>query len=400
MKILKSLAAALLCLLAFHCTDAQTKDWVTTWATALQIAEPHNNPPSPGLADNSFRQIVQVSIPGKELRLNLSNLFNTDPTEIKGVEIAVAKTMGESPEIFEETSTQLTLNGQKSFTMEPGQSVTLDPVKFKVGERMNLAITIHYGKISATRVTSHPGSRTTSYIAAGNTTDFSAPLAKTDHWYTISSIDVKPLRKSAAICVIGDSITDGRGTTTNGQNRWTDQLSRSLLQDKKTRNLSVLNFGLGGNCVLRGGLGPTAKDRYQRDLFGQSGARYVIIFEGTNDLGGSRDGKATAQGIIDVYAQIIREAHEKGMKVFGATVMPVKGNGYYSPDHEAGRQMLNEWIRNGGAFDGVIDFDLVTRDPSDPERLDPKHLYENDWLHANAAAYELMGFSIDHSLFR
>ena len=380
--------------------SAQTRDWVTTWATSLQVAEPHNRPPEPGLAGNSFRQIVQVSIGGKALRLHLSNLFNADPTDILGVEVAVAKTMGASPEIVEGTSVKLTFDGCPFVTMDPGASVVSDPVAFPLEERINLTITIHYGRISSTLLTSHPGSRTTSYIADGYTTDFSSPVAETNHWYTISSIDVKPLRRSAAIAVLGDSITDGRGTTTNGQDRWTDQLSKSLLADPATRNLSVLNFGLGGNCILRGGLGPTGKSRYARDLFYHPGVKYIILFEGTNDLGGTRNGMATAEGIKEVWTQIVNEAHALGIKVFGATVTPVRGNGYYTPDHEAGRTALNDWIRTSGVFDGVIDFDRLVADPSQPDRLDPAFLYENDWLHLNAAGYEKMGRGIDHSLFR
>ena len=395
-KILTTLALALLTLGAF----AQTRDWVTTWATALQIAEPHNNPPAPGLAGNSFRQIVQVSIGGKSLRLHLSNLFNEDETEILGVEIARAATMGASPEILPGSTVELTFGGRRSFTMAPGEEVVSDPVRFKLAERENLAITIHYGKISATRLTSHPGSRTTSYIAAGNTTDFSAPVAKTDHWYTISAIDVKPRRRSAAIAVLGDSITDGRGTTTNGQDRWTDQLSRSLLSDRRTRNLSVLNFGLGGNCILRGGNGPTAQSRYRRDLFGPRGVKYVILFEGTNDLGGSRDGVATAEQIKAVFRDIIREAHERGIRVIGATVTSAVGSFYQREgEHEKGRQALNAWIRESGEFDGVIDFDRITAGPDDPARINPAFLFENDWLHLNADGYRLMGTSIDRSLF-
>ena len=380
--------------------SAQTRDWVTTWATALQIAEPHNRPPKPGLAGNSFRQIVQVSIGGKALRLHLSNLFNPDPTQILGVEVAVARTMGASPEIDEDTTVRLTFDGSPFVLMAPGASVVSDPVSFPLEDRMNLAITIHYGAISSTTLTSHPGSRTTSYIADGYTTDFSQPIAVTNHWYTISSIDVKPYRRSAAIAVLGDSITDGRGTTTNGQDRWTDQLSRSLLTDPATRDLSVLNFGLGGNCILRGGLGPTGQSRYARDLFGHPGVKYIILFEGTNDLGGSRNAMATADGIKEVWTKIVEEAHALGIKVFGATVTPVKGNGYYSPDHEAERVALDEWIRTSGVFDGVIDFDRMVADPANPDRLDPAFLYENDWLHLNAAGYEKMGWGIDRGLFR
>lgn len=384
---------------AGFCAAAQTRGWVTTWATALQVAEPHNRPPQPGLAGNSFRQIVQVSIGGKELRLHLSNLFNESETEILGVEIARAQTMGAGPGIVPGSEVALSFDGRRGITLAPGGEAVSDPVRFRLDDRENLAVTIHYGRVSDAPLTSHPGSRTTSYIAAGNTTDFSAPVAKTDHWYTISAIDVKPRRRSAAIAVLGDSITDGRGTTTNGQDRWTDELSRSLLQDPRTRHLSVLNFGLGGNCVLRGGLGPTGESRYARDLFGHCGVKYIILFEGTNDLGGSRDAVKTAEGIRDVWTRIVREAHERGIKVFGATVTPVKGNGYYSEDHEKGRTLLNDWIRESGIFDGVIDFDRMVADPQQPDRLDPAYLFENDWLHLNAKGYAAMGRGIDRSLF-
>ena len=394
-KILLVLALAAACLN----TGAQTRDWVTTWATALQVAEPHNRPPQPGLAGNSFRQIVQVSIGGKALRLHLSNIFNESETEILGVEIARARTMGAGPDIVPGSEVALTFSGQRGIVLAPGAEIVSDPVRFKLADRENLAITIHYGRVSDAPLTSHPGSRTTSYIVKGNSSDFSAPAATTDHWYTISCIDVKPRRKSAAVAVLGDSITDGRGTTTNGQDRWTDQLSRSLLEDPRTRNLSVLNFGLGGNCVLRGGLGPTGVSRYERDLFGHCGVKYIILFEGTNDLGGSRDAVATAEGIREVWTRIVREAHARGIKVFGATVTPVKGNGYYSEDHEKGRTMLNAWIRESGVFDGVIDFDRMVADPQEPDRLDPAYLYQRDWLHLNAKGYEVMGRGIDRSLF-
>ena len=394
---MKRIIATILILTTAVSLGSCKKTWVTTWATALQVAEPHNTPPEPFLADNSFRQILQTSIAGRQLRLHLSNIFGEEDVEILGVEIAVAKTMGASPEIDGKSSVSLTFNGKKGVVMKPGEEAVSDPVRFKLEERMNLAVTIHYGSISSTRITSHPGSRTTSYIAAGNTTDFSNPVAKTDHWYTISAIDVVPTKKASAVAVLGDSITDGRGTTTNGQDRWTDQLSRSLLAHGK--NIAVLNFGLGGNCVLRGGLGPTGQSRYARDLFGHEGVKYIILFEGVNDLGNSWDGVATAEGVKEAWQQIIKEAHGRGIKVFGATVTPFKGNGYDRGNHEEGRKALNEWIRTGGEFDGVIDFDAMVRDTEDPDRLNPAFLFENDWLHLNASGYELMGRSIDTDLF-
>ncbi|MCR4823909.1 MAG: SGNH/GDSL hydrolase family protein [Bacteroidales bacterium] len=396
-KLFLSLALAT----AVLCSCTQSRDWVATWATALQIAEPHNLPPQPGLAGNSLRQIVQVSIGGESLRLHLSNLYNDSETEILGVEIARAATMGASPEVLPETGVSLTFNGRAGVTMAPGGEAVSDPVRFPLSERENLAVTIHYGSISDSLLTSHPGSRTTSYLAAGNTSDFSAAVP-TNHWYTISAIDVMPLRPSAAIAVLGDSITDGRGTTTNGQDRWTDQLSRSLLQDRRTRDLSVLNFGLGGNCVLRGGLGPTGRSRYERDLFGPCGVKYIILFEGTNDLGSNPDGPATAGEIESVYREIIQEAHRRGIKVFGATVTSAKGSFYDrdgSGEHGKGREALNAWIRESGEFDGVIDFDRITAGPEDPTRINPAFLFENDWLHLNADGYRLMGTSVDRRLF-
>ena len=379
---------------------AQPFDRVTTWATALQVVEPHNIPPEPGLAGNTLRQIVQISIGGKDLQLRLSNYYSDTETEILGVEIARAKTMGSSPEIDERSSVALTFDGQRAFSMMPGVDIVSDPVRFKTSDRENLAITIHYGKIATSTMTGHPGSRTTSYIANGNTSDFSAPAARTDHWYTISAIDVKPRRKNAvAVCVLGDSITDGRGTTTNGQDRWTDQLSRALLKDRRTRHLAVLNFGLGGNCVLRGGLGPTGLARYKHDLLEVCGVKYIILFEGTNDLGTNSDASLTEKGLRAAWTQIAQDAHERGIRIFGATVTPVKGNGYYSEDRERARQAFNDWIRGSGTFDGVIDFDRLVADPQDPIRLDPAYLFENDWLHLNAAGYAVMGAGIDRGLF-
>ena len=372
--------------------------WVGTWGTAPQLVEPHNNPPAPGLSNNSLREIVQVSIGGKTVRLKLTNEFSQQPTEIKAIELAVAKTAGSSYEIDEKTTVSLTFDGKASVKMPAGGHVVSDPVNFKIGNRENVAITIHYGETSPS-VSGHPGSRTTSYLATGNTTDFSAAV-RTDHWYNIQTLEVMAPKKAGAVAILGNSITDGRGSTTNQQNRWADVLSRRLLQNKKTSQVAVLNMGIGGNCVLRGGLGPTGEKRYPRDIFGQEGVKWIILFEAVNDLGGSRDGVKTAEGVIEVYKRIISEAHQKGIRVFGATITPFKGNNYYSADHEKGRQTLNEWIRTTNELDGVIDFDKTVRNPQDAEAMQREFLFENDWLHFNAQGYEVMGGSIDLNLFK
>lgn len=371
---------------------------VATWTTAIQKVEPHNLAPAPYLEGNSLRQIVEVSFGGKEVALKLSNEYNTEETEILGVELAKALSQGENASIDDGTMTAVTFGGKKSVTMKPGEVIVSDPVKFRLTPRMDVAITIHFGKASQKDVTGHPGSRTSSYIAKGNTNDFSSAV-ETAHWYYINSLLVKGAKGHGAIAAIGNSITDGRGTTTNKQNRWTDILSARLLKEKKTKKLSVLNLGLGGNCVLRGGLGPTANSRYERDVLNQEGVKYAIVFEGVNDLGGSRDGVATANSLIESYKAMIEKAHEKGIKIYGGTIMPFKGNGYYNESREKGRQMVNEWIRTSGEFDGVIDFDAVMRDPEQTDRLNPAFLFENDWLHPNADGYRTMGEAIDLKMF-
>ena len=378
--------------------DARKK-WVGTWATAEQVVEPHNCPPEPGLGNNSNRQIVQVSIGGDKIRLKFSNEFSKTPVTINAAAVSHALTAGYEPDVEAGSMVYLTFKGKSSVTIKPGELVTSDPIKYHLDPRDNVAIDIQFGAASSTDVTGHPGSRTTSYIAAGNTTDFTNAV-RTDHWYIINAIETESKDgKACAIAVMGDSITDGRGSTTNMQNRWTDVLSRKLLADESTKDVAVLNFGLGGNCVLRGGLGPTVKDRYERDLLGQEGVRYIIIFEGVNDLGGRGDATDKAKDIIKVYKDIIKKAHKKDILVYGATVAPFKGNNYYSKNHEEGRKILNDWILYGGEFDGVIDFASIAADPSDKEQLNPKYLYENDWLHPNAQGYNDMGKSIDIKLF-
>ena len=397
MRIKSALLTAVLSLLTAS-TASAGKHWVATWATAEQVVEPHNCPPAPGLENNSIRQIVQTSISGKEVRVKFSNEFSKGPVTINAVEIAKAVTAGSSSDIIDGTEVSLTFDGKKSVTIQPGQLVTSDPVKFPMDIRQNVAITMHLGEASSTSVTGHPGSRTDSYLIEGQGSDFSNAV-KTAHWYIINAIEIKAEKKARAVVVLGNSITDGRGSTTNEQNRWTDNLSRRLLGGKKTSRVAVLNMGLGGNCVLNGGLGPTGKSRYPRDLFQQEGVKYIILFEGVNDLGGMGDATQKAKQIIDVYKQIIDEAHERGILVYGAPVMQFKGNNYYSENHEAGRQQLNQWIRNGGYFDGVIDFDAVMGSDDDPARLNAKYLFENDYLHPNAEGYVRMADCIDLKLF-
>lgn len=395
----KVLKTSLMLVLLFTTTAVTAANhWVGTWGTAPQLVETNNNPPQPGLGNNSLRQIVQVSIGGETVRLKLTNEFSTSATEIKGVEIAYATTAGSSSDIDEASTVSLTFGGKPSVTMAARGKAVSDAVPFHLDARQNVAITIHYGQASSTSVSGHPGSRTTSYLKAGNTSNFSGAV-KTDHWYNILALEVEAPETAGAVAILGNSITDGRGSTTNQQNRWADVLSRRLLANAATNQVGVLNMGIGGNCVLGGGLGPAAVNRYQRDLLGQEGVKWIILFEAVNDLGYAGNGVQTAKRIIDVYRQIIREAHQKGIYVFGGTITPFKGSGYYNADHEKGRSTINQWIRTTKMLDGVIDFDEAVRNPQDPEAMQSQFLFENDWLHLNAKGYETMGGCIDLNLF-
>lgn len=390
-----------ICSLLSGCTnDAASEKWVGTWATAPQLVEPHNMPPEPGLTNNSLRQIVRVSIGGDELRLKFSNEFSTSPVTMKSVQIAVSE--GGS-NIDQETIKILKFNNRNEVTMSAGDAVISDPIKFALQPRMDLAITIHFGETSPD-VTGHPGSRTTSYILSGeNVSDPSfAEAIKTDHWYVINNIEVKAPENAGAIAILGNSITDGRGSGTNKQNRWPDILSEKLLKNPETEHVAVLNQGIGGNCVLKECLGPAAMERFDRDVLNQSGVKWLIILEGVNDLGQTPDSISAAkvaENLIAAYSQMIDRAHENGIFVYGATILPFDKSFYHEDYRQTARNTVNNWIRNSGRFDAVIDFDKTMRNPEDTLTI-KSDLHDGDFLHPNEKGYVIMGKSIDLKLFR
>jgi lysophospholipase L1-like esterase len=379
-------------------TSNSAKKWVGTWSAAPQLVETGNMPPSPGLTNNSLRQVIRVSIGGNTLRVKFSNEFSLSTVTMKSVQIAVS-TGGNTINVS--TNKELKFNGNSEVTMNAGAAVTSDSIAFNLTPRMDLAITIYYGQTSSS-VTGHPGSRTTSYILAGNTTtttDFTSAVT-TDHWYNINAIDVLAPSTAACVAILGNSITDGRGSITNMQNRWTDIFSESLFKDSSTQQVGVLNLGIGGNCMLSGGLGPTGVSRYDRDILNQQGVRWAVVFEGVNDIGGVSSAAAattTANNLIAAYKQMIIKAHTKNIRIYGGTILPFNGNSYYNQYSELCRNTVNQWIRTRGNYDGCIDFDKTMRNPQDTTRL--VSTYQNDGLHPDAAGYKTMGESIDLNLF-
>jgi lysophospholipase L1-like esterase len=386
---------------SFSCVNASSnKVWVGTWGTSPQLTEPHNNPPQPGLTDNALRQTVRVSIGGEVIRLHLSNEFSKSEVKINNVYIALSE--GGSL-IDASTIKALTFNGSPAAVIQPGQAIVSDQIEFKLSPRTDVSITINFGK-TPEDITGHPGSRTTSFILSGNqpeNADFTNSIT-TDHWYIIKGIDVLASKKSGAVAIIGNSITDGRGSGTNKQNRWPDILSERLVANPSTANIGVLNMGVGGNCVLKNCLGPAAVDRFNRDVLERSGVKWVIIFEAVNDLGGTPD-SITAMKVVDdlivAYTSMIEKAHAKKMKVYGATITPFGKSFYYQSYREVARQKLNEWIRTSGKFDKVIDFDLSVRNPEDTMTLLPD-IHTGDFLHLNEDGYKKMGESVNLDLFK
>jgi len=374
--------------------------WVGTWRTAPQLVEPYNNPPEPGLSHNTIRQIVQVSLGGDSLRVIFSNEFSKNPVKMHEVSIALSAGGGV---IDTTTDKKLSFDGNLEVTIEPGTTVTSDPFRFEMEPLSRLAITIYFGDTSPD-VTGHPGSRTTSYILSGNklsAVDFSGAV-RTDHWYIINSIDVVAPESAAAVVTLGNSITDGRGSGTNKQNRWPDELARRLQENPETRHVAVLNQGIGGNCVLSECLGPSALSRFERDVIGATRVRWLIILEGINDIGnaqGLERSMQVANDLIAAYEQMIDSAHAESILVYGATLLPFGGSFYDSPEHEAARTKVNEWIRNSGRFDAVIDLDEALRDPENPKQL-LSEADTGDHLHPNETGHRMIAEAVDLSLFK
>jgi lysophospholipase L1-like esterase len=401
--------------LTFTCgafrTESQKKaavTWTGSWAASQQIPEPQNSLPFEDLRDATVRQIFHLSIGGRMLRVRLSNAFGTKPLHFASVHIARPLSLS-SPQIDSTTDKALTFSGNRDVIVPSGAEYVSDPVSYPVAPLSSLAVTFHLNKPPAGE-TGHPGSRATSYYVHGDLVSAAdLPEAKrVDHWYQVSGIDVVAAQDAAAIAVLGDSITDGHAATTNGNDRWTDVLAARLQGSAATRNIAVLNEGIGGNHLLMDGLGPNALARFDRDVLAQTHVRYVLVLEAINDLGDLtrlRDVSPQAHSemvhrIIAAYEQIIARAHAHGIKAIGATILPDVASTYYhpGPSSEADRQSVNEWIRARGHFDAVIDFDKAMRDPQQPDRLLPGY-DSGDHLHPSPAGYRAMGEDVPLSLF-
>jgi lysophospholipase L1-like esterase len=385
--------------------------WVASWGASQQVPEQQNELPPDDLRDATVRQIVRLSVGGSAVRVHVTNAFGTETLQFTSVHIA-RPLSSSSAAIDPESDRSLTFAGQPAVTVPPGAEFVSDPVDYSVAPLSGLAVTFHLD-LPPARETGHPGSRATSYYVHGDAVSAATlgDARHVDHWYQLSEIDVEAdsnASGAASVVALGDSITDGHGATTNGNDRWTDVLAARLQSSPATRNLGVSNQGIGGNHLLTDGSGPNALARFDRDVLAPAAVRWVIVFEGVNDLGGlSRNGEvpspqhaALVERVIAAYGQIILRAHGHALRVYGATITPYVGSSYYHPGpmSEADRQQVNRWIRARGHFDAVIDFDAVVRDPEHPDRLLPAYDC-GDHLHPSPAGYKAMGDAIALELF-
>ena len=374
-------------------TYSLAQNWVGTWATAPQTVVRSFMPYNNCMTNRSVRQVVKVSIGGDVIRLKLSNIYSMQPVEIRSIYIAHAK---DSSDIDAKTAQYFKFGNSYKTIIPAGKQIVSNALKFKLRNLERVAITINY--TSAPEIpTVHMGSRTTSYIMKGVTNAHSnfAKAFRENHWYNISGIDVYTISNNmSAIAIIGNSITDGKCSTDNAQNRWPDVMSEMLQLKHKISNQGVLNLGIGNNRVtVPGGFGALAKERFDRDILMQSGVKKVVIFEGVNDIGAARSGSSetVARQIIESIHGMVKKAKARKMKVYLGTITPFKGAGYYTHFHEAARLYVNDWIRSQAKnVDGILDFAKLLQDPNDDRRMKREYA-SNDWLHPNPTGYKAMG---------
>nr|WP_234375459.1 SGNH/GDSL hydrolase family protein [Streptomyces sp. CB01373] len=395
---------------------ATARHWVNTWTAMPQLTEPGNLPPAPFtgdravLVDTTVRQTLHVSTGGHRVRLRFSNAFGDTPLPLTAVTVALPRDGAAGVSAVEpRTTRKVTFSGRPSTTVPVGAQAVSDPLDLDLRAASNLTVTTYLAEGQPSlALTSHPGSRTTSYFVHGDHTrdaDLSG-ATPADHWYLISGVEVEAKAATEAVAVLGDSLTDGRGSTTNANDRWPDQLYDRLRSRPATADLAVLNQAAGGNRVLNDGLGPNVLARLDRDILSTSGVAWLIVFEGVNDIG-TADPTPAAQrqvteDLIAAYQQIVVRAHAQGIRVYGATLLPFGGNDAYDDPaglREKSRQAVNAWIRASGHFDALIDFDRAVRDPARPSRL-RSDLHAGDWLHLNPQGYGALAGAIPATLFR
>jgi lysophospholipase L1-like esterase len=381
--------------------------WVGTWASAQMLVDGPDLGPD-DFKDATLRQAVHLSSGGSRIRVRLSNAFGTAPLQIQMVHVAKPASVVNC-RIDASTDKPLRFSGNTAVTIPPGADYLSDPIDYPVAPLTDLTVTM-YLETPSLHQTGHIAAHTTACLGSRNLVSAAdmPDAKKIQHWFYLAGVEVESPADAAAVVTLGDSITDGTGSTLNGNDRWPDVLAARLQAGAATRRWSVLNVGIGGNHMLTDGVGPNALARLDRDVLAQPGVRAVIVFEGVNDLGGwTRNGPISKEEhdvfvarLIASYEQVIERAHASGLTVIGATILGYQGAANYHPDaaNLADWQRVNDWIRQPGHFDAVVDLDKATEDPAHPGRMAPT-TGSADNLHPGPAGYKVMGDAFPLSLF-
>ncbi|MBT8145229.1 MAG: SGNH/GDSL hydrolase family protein [Gammaproteobacteria bacterium] len=404
-----SVLATTLSILLLVCDIPQTlaqvsqdhSDWVTTWTTSPSTLPPDE--PNDNILDNqTIRLIVHTSIGGEAMRLRLSNTHGDRSLEIGAISVAQQVS---GANIVPGSSQSITFSGQGSITIPRWATVISDPVAWEVPQSGNLAVSIYLPGESGF-VSTHALSNQTNYVSSDgdHTTATALPIAEeTPGWPFLTAIDVIAESPTRAIVTLGDSITDGWGSSDSANQRWPNHFAHRLYRDASIHDFAVVNAGISGNRVTTEAnptFGQNLQARFQRDVLTLANVSHIVLLEGINDIGmSSLSGElVSADQIISGYRQIITRAHARGIKVIGATLLPYEGAAYYTDAGNLVRMEVNDFIRSSGEFDGVIEFDTVVADPANPNRIRPDFTEDN--LHPNDAGYRVMADSIDLDLFR
>jgi len=375
--------------------------YCTTWS-ASQYSSINNKPPV-DLKGHSLRQVVRTTLDGDHLRFHFSNFVDSAPLELLSVHVALSAGQG-TGKIVSETDTVITFDGSESVTIPGNGDVVSDMIDFSIAPLTEIAVTIYYGEVPSV-LTGHIGSRTFSYVEEGNAVNketFSHDN-KFAQWFTLSAIDVYTEKECGAIVCFGDSITDGRGTINDWQNRWSDILADRVHGVPELQNYAVLNAGIGATTVTGdnySALSPSGVARLDQDVLSLSGVKYIVMLYGVNDILFNNVSSAT---IIEAFKDIIRRSHENGIKVIGGTILPFGLHTSFNEQTEQTRVEVNDFIMNTpaeeGGFDGHVDFAASVEDPENSLYLNREWNFENDGLHPNHIGYAAMGSAVDLSLF-
>lgn len=402
LRIKKLAAVFIICVLAFTALSAcagKSKEvvlpdedgWFCTWATAPQKADSAQVPSAPGLAGNTCRQVIRASIGGNKLKLTFSNEYGVTPLVIESVHVAKLLYAG-NPAIDTATDTAVTFGGKPDITIEPGKTAVTDEIGFAFEALDNIAVSMKIGEYTGGDVTCHVNANTSSWIVAGDRVgdETFGGVKVMSSWYYITCAQTWARAGTKTLVCLGDSITDRACCTYNMYNSWPDQLDSRLKSDPTTRNISVVNMGIGGNMLCPNGSGDSASERLERDVLSLPGVRYVVLLIGINDLGCAQ--ADIREKMIEEYKSIIERCHEKGIKVYAGTLTPVKGNFYYSELHETIRWAVNDYLVSPeSGFDGVIDFASAIAREDDPSQMKDEFCSPGkDYLHPGDEGYEAM----------